>query len=1042
MISGLVSFCLRRRWLMVSVFFGIFIFGFYSASQLSIDAYPDISDTTVQVVAQYPGHAAEEVETQITIPLERELNGVPNLKVMRSKSTFALSFIQLVFQEGTEDYFARERVQERVNNVTLPSNVQASLNALTSANGEIYRYTLQSRLRSPRELRDLNNWVVFPALKQVPGVVDVDPFGGENYQYQVIVDPDKLTKYGLFIPNVVSAVISNNTNAGGGKMNRGEQAFVVRGLGAITNMKDIGNVVISQKNGTPVFVRDIGEVVQGAIPRQGILGLNQNGDAVSGIVDLLRGSNPSRVLDGIHKKVEELNSRILPRDVKIVPYLDRTELVNTTLERVTRTLLEGITLVVLVLLFFLGNVRGALIVALTIPFALFFAFTMMHLTNIPANLLSLGAIDFGIIVDGAIVLLEVILRQAEDQPDKGLEEADARNAALQVARPMFFATLIIITAYLPLFAFESVEKKLFTPMAYTVGYALCGALLFALCIIPGLAFATYRRPRKVFRSPMLEWLGKHYDRYLRFLVKRPGLILLPIVVCGGLVVFFGMSLGREFLPYLDEGSLWLQVQLPAAISIEKAAEMAGELRQSLLSFPEVRAAVTQTGRNDDETDPWTFSHIEACVTLKSYNEWGGNKAALIERMSEKLNTDLPGVSFGFSQPIFDNMNDLLTGAHSDLVVKIYGDDLVETRRIAQRIVDELQRVRGAADVAVDEEPPLPQLQININREAAARFGINISDITDLIQSAVGGVAVTNFYIGEKNYDIAVGVTEKYRGTPEAVSNLTLPSSDSVPISLGELADLRLGAGETTIDREMSHRYMQIHLNLRGRDLSSFYAEAQRVIEEKVKLNHEENRIEWGGAFENQQRAENRLVVVVPATIGLIFLLLFFGFGEIRHAAMILIVIPLALLGGLAALYFRGMTINVSSAVGFIALFGVAVQNGVIMLSNLKRMHRDEGHTLEETVRRGAGVRLRPVLMTATVATLGLLPAALARGVGSDVQRPLATVIVGGLITATLLTLLVLPGLYFLVERRYDRLTAHRANRNSLPGPSVPPETTA
>jgi heavy metal efflux system protein len=1035
MISGLVSFCLRRRWLAVAIFLGIFAFGVFSASQLSIDAYPDISDTTVQVLTQYPGHAAEEVEQQITIPLERELNGVPNLKIMRSKSTFALSIIQLVFQEGTQDYFARQRVLERVNNVTLPPNIQAGLDPLTSANGEIYRYTLQSKLRSPRELRDLNNWVVFPAFKQVPGVVDVDPFGGENYQYQVIVDPDKLTKYGLYVPDVVNAITSNNTNAGGGKINRGEQAFVVRGLGAITDMADIGDIVINQKKGTPIFVHDVGEVVLGAIPRQGILGFNENSDAVSGIVDMLRGANPSRVLVDVHKKVEELNTKILPKDVKVVPYLDRTELVNTTLERVGRTLLEGITLVVIVLILFLGNVRGALIVALTIPFALFFAFTMMHLTNIPANLLSLGAIDFGIIVDGAIVLLEVILRQAEEHPGVGLELEDAQSAALQVARPIFFATLIIITSYLPLFSFESVERKLFTPMAYTVGYALCGALLFALCIIPGLSYATYRTPRKIFRSPVLEFLGRHYDRYLVFIVKRPSLILLPLLVCGGLVGFFGMSVGREFLPYLDEGSLWLQVELPTAISIEKATEMSAEVRKALLSFPEVRAAVTQTGRNDDETDPWTFSHIETCVTLKPYDQWGGDKAALIDRMSKRLHDQLPGVDFGFSQPIYDNMNDLLTGAHSDLVVKIYGNDLVEDRRVAQAVSDQLQHVPGAADVAVDEEPPLPQLQININRQAAARFGINISDITELIQSGVGGVAITNFFIGEKSYDVAVRATEKYRGSPEAISNLTLPSSDGAPISLGELAQFRLASGETTIDREMAHRFMKVHLNLRGRDLSSFYAEAQRVIEEKVKYNHDENRIEWGGSFENQQRAQTRLSIVVPATLGVIFLLLFFGFGEFRHAAMILIVVPLALLGGLAALYFRGMTVNVSSAVGFIALFGVAVQNGVIMVSNLKRMH-GEGKTLEETVRRGAGVRLRPVLMTATVATLGLLPAALARGVGSDVQRPLATVIVGGLVSATLLTLLVLPGLYYLVERQFEKFTARQDQQNSGSSPSA------
>jgi cobalt-zinc-cadmium resistance protein CzcA len=554
-------------------------------------------------------------------------------------------------------------------------------------------------------------------------------------------------------------------------------------------------------------------------------------------------------------------------------------------------------------------------------------------------------------------------------------------------------------------------------------------------VIPGLAYATYRTPRKIFRSPVLEFLGKHYDRYLVFLVKRPSLILLPLLVCAGLVVFFGMSVGREFLPYLDEGSLWLQVELPSAISIEKATEMSAEVRKALLTFPEVRDAVTQTGRNDDETDPWTFSHIETCVTLKPYDQWGGDKAALIDRMSKKLHDQLPGVDFGFSQPIYDNMNDLLTGAHSDLVVKIYGNDLVEDRRVAQSVADELQHVPGAADVAVDEEPPLPQLQINVNREAAARFGINISDITELIQSGVGGVAVTNFFTGEKNYDIAIRATDKYRGSAEAISNLTLPSSDGAPIPLGQLAELRLASGETTIDREMAHRFMKVHLNLRGRDLSSFYGEAQRVIEEKVKYNHEENRIEWGGSFENQQRAQTRLSIVVPATLGVIFLLLFFGFGEFRHAAMILIVVPLALLGGLAALYFRGMTVNVSSAVGFIALFGVAVQNGVIMVSNLKRMH-GEGKTLEETVRRGAGVRLRPVLMTATVATLGLLPAALARGVGSDVQRPLATVIVGGLASATLLTLLVLPGLYYLVEKQFEKFMGGGPSKDSGSPPSA------
>ncbi len=1039
MIARLVGFCLGRRWLVMAVLAAISAFGLYALRRLDVDAYPDIGDVTAQVITQYPGHAAEEVEQQITIPLERELNGTPGLHVMRSKSTFGLSLITLVFADGTEDYFERQRMLERIGNLTLPPGVQAGLDSVTSPTGEIYRYTVESHLRGPRELRDLENWVVVPRLKQVPGVVDVNPFGGENYQFQVQVEPEKLVQYGLSLKQVTDAIAANNVNAGGSLIVRGQQSIVVRGLGAITRLEDLETIVIAQKGGTPIFVRDVGHVVLGAVERQGILGKDGDDDAVSGITLLLRGANPSRVLEGIHQKVRELNTKVLPKDVKVVPYLDRTELVATTLHTVTRTLIEGMLLVVLVLIFFLGNLRGALLVALTIPFALLFAFALMHLTNVPANLLSLGAIDFGIIVDGAIVLMEVILRRRERHADRPLLASDARAAALEVAKPIFFATLIIVTAYLPLFAFERVERKLFTPMAFTIGYALAGALLFALTAVPALAYMAYRRPARTFRNPLLEWIGRHYDAYLRRVALRPGLVLLPAVGLGLLTLVLAFTVGREFLPYLDEGSIWMQINLPPGISIRKATEMARDFRQVTASFPEVSYVVTQTGRNDDATDPWTFSHIESSIGLQPYERWGGDKQALIDRMSQAFTAKLPGMDFGFSQPMIDGVNDKIAGAHSEIVIKVYGDDFAETRRIGEAIAALLSRIDGAADVAIDQEPPLPQLQIKINRQAAARFGINVADIASLIETAIGGKAVTSVYLGERSYDVAVRFVEAVRGNPEAIANLTVPSSTGARIPLSQVSDIQIGAGESTITREMGRRHMTVKVDLRGRDLASFIAEAQRKIDQGVRYDRAKYEIGWGGQFENQQRAQGRLAIIIPAALALIFLLLYAGFGDVRHAALILMVVPLALIGGLTALLLRGMTINVSSAVGFIALFGVAVQNGVIMVANLNH-RRAAGATLEEALRRGAGVRLRPVLMTATVAILGLLPAATNHGVGSDVQRPLATVIVGGLLSATVLTLLILPAAYLALERWAEARGAARGAAG--PAAAAPPDAPA
>jgi cobalt-zinc-cadmium resistance protein CzcA len=1028
MIERFVTLCLRRRKILWLIAILVAIFGYASWQALDIEAYPDIADVTSQVITQYLGHAAEEVEEQVTIPLERELNGIPGLQVMRSRSTFGLSLITLVFQDGVDDYWARQRIQERISGVDLPPGATPGLDPLTSPIGEIYRYTLQSNFRDERELRELQQWVVIPRLKQASGVADVTNFGGETTQFQLLVDPAKLAQYNVSLTQIVNAIQANNANSGGSIVVRGEQGYVVRGIGLVRSLQDLGNIVILAKNGTPVFLKNLGALQFGALERRGILGKDSNPDSVSGIVLLLKGMNPSQVLEGIHIQVNALNNGVLPPDVKLVPYLDRTQLVHTTVHRVSQTLLEGIGLVVLVLILFLGSTRGALMVAITVPFSLLFAFICMRFTNIPANLLSLGAIDFGIIVDAAIVVMENILRRREEKPDQPLSEEDARESAIQVARPIFFATLIIITAYLPLFAFQRVEKKLFSPMAYVVGYSLIGALLMALAIIPGLALVIYKRPRKPFHNPVLTWTSRFYQRVIHHVTHHPLHAIMPAIVAAVLAMILSVSIGKEFLPYLDEGSVWLQVQLPPGLSLAKAAKMADEIRSATLEFPEVATIVTQLGRNDDGTDPWTPSHIESFVGLKPYHTWPdhGDKQALIKRLAERY-SKIPGATVGFSQPMIDGVNDKISGAHSDLVVKVFGQDFGETRRIAGELVGILNTVAGAADVTIDQEPPLPQIQVKVDREAAARFGINVADIATIIESGIGGKSVSSVFIGERVYDVAVRFPESVRNSADAISSLTvtLPSGARIPLS--QVSQIVTTTGESSITREMNRRHLTVRLNLRGRDLSSFLAEAQEKIASHVKFDSTKYQIEWGGQFENQQRAQKRLAFIVPGVIALIFVLLYSSFGTLRHAALILTIVPVALLGGLIALWLRGMTLNVSSAVGFIALFGVAVQNGVIMVASLNH-HRQNVKGLHRAVLLGATQRLRPVLMTATVAALGLLPAALAHGVGSDVQRPLATVIVGGLITATLLTLLVLPAIYLLLERQAEK--AH---------PAIPPD---
>ena len=696
--------------------------------------------------------------------------------------------------------------------------------------------------------------------------------------------------------------------------------------------------------------------------------------------------------------------------------MDRTNLVDMTLHTVSHTLFEGMVLVVLVLILFLGNWRGALLVALTIPLSLLIAFILMHLTDIPANLLSLGAIDFGILVDGAIVMMETILKKRERHPDEILTEDSILRRTTEVARPIFFSTLIIITAYLPLFAFEHIEKKLFTPMAYTVGYALLGALAVALFLIPGLAFYAYRKPRKIYHNRWLEKLGEIYHRQIVALLDKPKRVLLPLLVILVAAGVLSYTVGKDFLPPLDEGAIWIQVQLPPGISIEKSKEMGAELRKAVKQFDEVSYVMTQVGRDDEGAEAFSLSHIECGVGLKPYDTWkfGKTKADLIEEMSETLST-MPGYTVSFSQPIIDMVMDQIAGAHSDLAIKVYGDDITDTRHIADKVVNVLRAIPGAADVAIDQEPPLPQLQIVADRDRIAQYGLNFSDVADMIELAIGGKAISQIFVGSKSYDVICRFDDASRDTPESIGNLLLTNGAGAKIPLSQVAEVKMTTGASTISREMNKRHLTIHINLRGVDLTEFLNKANRLIDKEVSYNHDTVHLQWAGQFENQNRAYKRLAAVVPLALGIMLLLLFAACGKFRQAALMMCVVPLALFGGMLALNVRGMTLNVSSAVGFIALIGVAIQNGVIMISHINNLRsRDRG--FKQSIITGAKHRFRPILMTATVAVLGLLPASLSTGIGSDVQRPLATVIVYGLLFATVITLYVLPALYYLVEK--------------------------
>jgi heavy metal efflux system protein len=1021
MIGRLLRFALQQRFLTISLTIGMIAVGVYCFRQLKVEAYPDISDTQVVVITTSPGQAAEEVEQQITVPIERALNSVPNLIARRSRTIYGLSVVELTFSYDTNDYFARQVVLEKLRDADLPDGVTPEIAPLTTPIGEMYRFRLHGPGRTDLELRELEDWVVAPRLLQVPGVADVVPFGGLVKQYQIEISPPSLSKYGLSIKNVVDAIQANNKNAGGSLLSTDQQSMVIRGVGRITSVHDIENIVLVASKGIPVLVRDVGTVHIGNAPQTGIFGWNEHSGGIEGIVLLRRGENMSEVLANVNIAIAEINTSRLPEGVRLVATYDRTELVSNTLRTVSRTLLEGFTVVILVLVFFLGSPKAALLTALTIPLSLLFAFICMYYFSVPANLLSLGALDFGIIVDGTLVMVEHIVRNlshAHNDKHRRTTFDIIRDAAFEVERPIFFSLFILIAAYLPLFTLERVERRLFTPMAFTVCSALVGSLLCALTLIPVLATYLFRNTSPAWQNPLLRWLIEKYERLLRHLLRRPvGVAWFAVVIIGG-ALFLGSHLGTEFLPNLDEGVIWIRANLPPGISLEKSARVANDLRGIIERHPEVLLVSSQTGRNDSGTDPFGPNRNELLVTLKPYSTWpsGRTKQQLVADLRYEMNREIPGIVLNFTQPIIDTATEMITGSSADLAVIISGPDLGKLRHLAEHTLQMVQTLRGAADTSIEQEADQPGLRIQIDRAQLARYGLNVEDLSRIIESAVGGAAIGSVFEDSRHFDIAVRYAPEWRSDTGKLNEILVRTADGAQVPLGQLAEIKVINGASIIARRENQRAISVRTNIVNRDQGGFVSEAQQRFADEIHL-PPGYQVFWGGQFENLARARRRLYVIIPVTIAIIFALLFIAFGSATNALLVLLNVPFSVVGGVLLLYLRGINLSVSAAVGFISLFGVAVMSGVLYISEITRRRREEDVPLLDAVVLGAKYQLRPRLILILVAMLGMVPAALAKDIGSDVQRPLATVVVGGLISTLLLTLLALPSLYYLVERR-------------------------
>lgn len=1021
MIRRIVEFALHQP-LLTGLALAIFVACGYTAfSTLPIEAFPDVSDIQTTIVTQYPGRAAEEVEQQVTIPLEIALAGLPHAVRMFSHTQFGLSYIVITFDDGTTDLLARAQVLERLHDADMPQGVQPELQALATAIGEIYRYTVSGPPgMAPRELRTLQDWVVDKQLRQVPGVADINTLGGAVKQYVVSPDLARLRDAGITLPQLYQALSRANANAGGGAVAQGSQQYLLRGIGLMRNVDDIGEVVVNEAHGVPVRVRDVATVTIGSAAQQGIIVDAGGDDEVTGIVLMRKGENPSNVLDGIHAKIDEINRSMLPRGVQIKPYYDRAWLIDRTLHTVFHNLLEGALLVSGVLFLFLGNLRAALIVALVIPLALLSTFTGLKLIGIPANLLSLGAMDFGILVDGAVIVMENIFRHLSERhasPSPRDRRAVVLDAAIEVGRPTLFSMIIIIAAHLPIFTLQRHEGRIFAPMAYSVTSALIGSLIASLTVVPLLAWLGLRKvghedtgivalAKRRYR-PLLTWALDHRGSVLGIALSA---------LAGSFVV--GSMLGSEFLPELNEGSIWVNIPLPPGISVEESRAMGKRIFALLHEVPEVDEVLYKAGRPDDGTDPKLINATETLVTLKPESQWrdGASKESLIEEMDAKLRT-LPGLDPAFSQPIRDNVLESISQVDGQIVLKLFGDDLDQLNRMARTALAEIRAVPGVAEAAIDREGQLPQMQLDIDRRAAARYGLNIADVQDIIETALGGKAATELYEGERHFSVVVRLAESQRAL-DHLRDVLVPTPDGAQVPLRDLVQFRTTSGAQDIARENGQRVVAIGIFIRDRDMGSVVADAQKAVEARLQM-PEGYRMVWSGEFESQRRAMTRLAIVVPLSVAVIFMLLVNAFGSMKSAALIIANVPFALIGGILALAITGLPLSVSAAIGFIALFGQAVLNGVVLVSHFDQL-RNIGLGVREAVMQGAVNRLRTVMMTALLAMLGLLPMALSTAIGAETQRPLAIVVIGGLVSATLLTVLVLPTVYLWLYERSHR----------------------
>jgi len=1019
MLDKILRFALQQRLLILLATALLIGAGLWAMKKLPVDAFPDVTNVQVQILTQAGGMAPTEVEKLITFPIETSMGGLPRLDEMRSLSKVGLSVVTIVFEDGVDIYFARQQVFEKLQQARdrLPKGIEPQMGPVTTGLGEIYQYILTSDTHDARELRSIQDWLVRPILRTVPGVTDVNSFGGQVKQYQVLLDPGKLKSLNLTIHDVMESVEKNNATVGAGYIEHREEQYMVRGIGLARGVDDLKDIVVKSTGGTPIHLHDVSEVAIGNEPRQGVTTYDGKGETVAGIVMMLKGASSREVVDGVTAKVKTIE-KALPEGVKLTPYYDRTDLVWKTIRTVTTNLIEGGLLVIAVLFYFLGNVRGAVIVALTIPLSMLFSFLGMHWLGLSANLMTLGAIDFGMIVDGSVVMVENTVRHLSERKEGESTRHVIYTSAMEVARPILFGVLIITIVYLPIVTLTDMEGKMFSPMAFTVGFALLGSLILTMTLVPTLCSFLFKG-KVVEKDPWL--LVRIRENYLPLLQQslanpKKTLIITGAALAGSLLLI--PFLGSEFLPTLDEGSITVQSFRLPSVSVTDTVKTSAAVEKVIKSFPEVQSVVARAGRAEIASDPMGIDISDIFVSLKPRGEWttAKTKDELVDKMRERLE-NIPGMTFSFSQPIALRVDELVSGVKSQIAIKLYGEDMEILKARANEIAEVVKKIEGAADVQVEKVSGLAYLQVEIDRAAIARYGINVADINEVLELASGGKAVSELFEGQKRFSVALRFPSDLSDNPEKFGELLISAPNGARIPLKQLARVKTEEGPAQISRENGSRRIVVECNVTGRDIGSFVTSAQKALDAGVKL-PAGYYLDWGGQFENQQRAMARLAVILPICLALIFILLFSTFNNVGQAFLIILNIPFALIGGIVALFLRGLPLSVSGAIGFIALFGVAVLNGIVMVSYFNKL-REEGQSLDEAITNGATIRLRPVLMTAFVASLGFIPMALSHNTGAEVQRPLATVVIGGLITSTLLTLVVLPTLYRWWERRAE-----------------------